>query len=76
MYCTVSQKSTLTIIKYADNVLNIKDKERLPRQQLWQNNHFWVNIFHYLSPKLALGFKYVEVTPGGLERIVGDPNDG
>ena len=33
-------------------------------------------VHHYLSPKLALGFKYVEVTPGGLERIVGDPNDG
>ena len=33
-------------------------------------------VHHYLSPKLALGVKYVEVTPGGLERIVGDPNDG
>ena len=34
------------------------------------------NFFHYLSPKLALGFKYAEVTPGRLERLVGDPNDG
>ena len=33
-------------------------------------------FFSHLSPKLALGFKYAEVTPGGLERLVGDPNDG